>query len=439
MKIESLTLTNFRRFEHLTVDFHDQLTVIVAKNGQGKTTLLDAISIALGPFVGAFDLGKNKGMERTDPRFQRRKELSDNEQIFPALITAEFDGFNGSVYREMNSPKGKTTTKNAKLLSNYGAKLMEQVRALEDVTLPVVAYYGSGRLWNAHKNAKRKAVLSESRTMGYEDCVTAASSFTQVQQWMSKAEYAATQQERDSSYSGYTLREQIDGIQNTVNAVLASEGWYKFHYSITHEELAMSHDDAGILPVSMLSDGVRAMVALVADLAWRCAKLNPHLHENASQQTNGIVLIDEVDMHLHPAWQQKVIQALQQAFPKVQFILTTHSPQVLSTVKKESVRVLSSDLAGNSIASTPVSKTYAHPSNEVMQAVMGTNPVPNINGIELLRSFLVEVELCTDNSQLPELKSRLEDLTQDFGNHDWLTKAKRVLARKEALANAQNS
>jgi predicted ATP-binding protein involved in virulence len=97
----------------------------------------------------------------------------------------------------------------------------------------------------------------------------------------------------------------------------------------------------------MLSDGVRAMVSLTADLVWRCVKLNPNFGEHAAQKTQGIVLIDELDMHLLPSWQQTVIDAITKTFPNIQFIITTHSPQLLSTVPSDCIRIIVDDAVHN--------------------------------------------------------------------------------------------
>ena len=91
------------------------------------------------------------------------------------------------------------------------------------------------------------------------------------------------------------------------------------------------------IPIELLSDGVRNVISLVMDILYRCCKINPQLRENANQ-SKGIVLIDEVDMHLHPEWQQTIIGELRSIFPNIQFIVTTHSPQVLTTVEAESIR-----------------------------------------------------------------------------------------------------
>ncbi|WP_412851411.1 AAA family ATPase [Ectothiorhodospira shaposhnikovii] len=431
MKLDTLTLTNFRRFKSLEVTFHPELTVLAARNGQGKTSVLDAATVALGTFVGAFDLGKSKSIEYRDARYQRLQGRSDNEQVFPVRIEATLDCLNAPVVRELGA-KGRTTVKGAAELTNMGKALMDRVRGLEPVDLPLLAYYSSGRLWNAHKNISRKAVLSTSRTMGYEDCFSSASSFTQVQQWMTKATLAVLQQKSMDAYENYTLPDQIEGIRNTVDKVLKNEGWSGFHYSVQHEELAMTHPDMGVLPVTQLSDGVRAMVSLVADMAWRCAKLNPQMGARAQQETQGIALIDEVDMHLHPEWQQTVIQTLREAFPHIQFVVTTHSPQVLSTIRRENVRVIQSDAEGGATAERPLARTYGEPSNSVLQGVMLVDPQPPVAEKKDLQRLteLVDQGLY-ESGEAKALRSHLEEVLGE--KHAQLQRLQRSIERQKAL------
>ena len=120
------------------------------------------------------------------------------------------------------------------------------------------------------------------------------------------------------------------------------------------------------------------MIGLVADLAHRAALLNPHLGRQASRETSGIVLIDEVDMHLHPEWQQQVLPLLLEAFPLVQFLVTTHSPQVISTVDRRSLRVFRRSDDGAWAAETPHGQTRGVESADVLAAVMGVDPIPQV-------------------------------------------------------------
>ena len=97
------------------------------------------------------------------------------------------------------------------------------------------------------------------------------------------------------------------------------------------------------MPVSVLSDGYRCTISLIADIAYRMALLNPQLLDSVLTETDGIVLIDEIDLHLHPTWQKRVLKDLMDIFPKVQFIVSTHAPEVINSVKSDSVIILKDD------------------------------------------------------------------------------------------------
>lgn len=154
----------------------------------------------------------------------------------------------------------------------------------------------------------------------------------------------------------------------------------------------MIHPDHGELPISMLSDGVRSVISLVADLALRCVRLNPALGEQAPFLTPGVVLIDEVDLHLHPAWQQRIVSSLRQAFPEVQFILTTHSPQVLSTVHSSQIRVVDRDQDGRWQAVAPEAEVKGLESAVALSDVMSVDPVPDLDESRLVRRYTDLIE-----------------------------------------------
>lgn len=123
-----------------------------------------------------------------------------------------------------------------------------------------------------------------------------------------------------------------------------------------------------------LSDGFRSIISMVADLAYRMVRLNPQLGVEATLRTPGLVLIDEVDMHLHPLWQQTVLVDLQKAFPKVQFVVTTHSPQVLSSAPAESIRVL---MWGKQFEGVRhVDFSLGANSNQLLQDIQNVSPRP---------------------------------------------------------------
>ena len=120
------------------------------------------------------------------------------------------------------------------------------------------------------------------------------------------------------------------------------------------------------------------MVALVGDLAHRCARLNPHLSEHAAQETPGVLLIDEVDLHLHPRWQQQVIGLLQRAFPRMQIIVSTHSPQVLTTLRREHIRMVSTDEEGQWSTKEPTHSPLGQETSDALAFIMGADPRPRL-------------------------------------------------------------
>jgi predicted ATP-binding protein involved in virulence len=399
LRIDKLRLENYRCFDVIEVTFDRKLTVLVADNGAGKTSILDAIAVAFGPYIGAFDEATGAHFQPSDIRLERVRQTRSNE-MEPAADGARLTatgkiplgdlGVSGKpvVTSEWsralaNAVKGRTTIKDAKCLIDYGKRLQELVRrAGEPVLLPLLAYYGTGRLWQQKKLTSAK-LPHTSRTVGYTDCLDPASSYKSLVAWFGYWTTNALKEQVAASKAGVPhvegeFDEYIASVGGAVNTCLKSVGWKNISYSLAKEEMVIQRRDAGELAVDLLSDGVRNMIGMVADMAFRATKLNPQLGREAATKTPGIVLIDEVDMHLHPSWQQLVLPSLLEAFPSVQFIVTTHSPQVLSTVKREQIRVIGRDAEGRFVATMPLSASYGEPSGQVLHGVMAVDPQPPV-------------------------------------------------------------
>ncbi|EJT86036.1 ATP-binding protein [Pseudomonas putida S11] len=174
-------------------------------------------------------------------------------------------------------------------------------------------------------------------------------------------------------------RQEIGALWlGVTKAVRLVTGWEIILPKDGKPEILYRQDKSSGLKFSQLGDGVRCMIGLVSDLACRCALLNPHFGQDAPKKTSGVVLIDEIDLHLHPSWQQTIATQIQQAFPEIQFIITTHSPQVLSTVHRKNIRTLSVGTNGKISASKPLRQFYGEPSGDVLQGVMLVDPQPPV-------------------------------------------------------------
>ena len=160
-----------------------------------------------------------------------------------------------------------------------------------------------------------------------------------------------------------------------------------------------------------MSDGVRGVVSLVADLAFRCMRLNSPIGEDAILETRGIVLIDEVDQHLHPGWQQRILQAIRRAFPNIQFIVTTHSPEVLSTVDSPQIRILQD---GKCFAAPP--GALGAESHRLLHDVLGLKDSrPPIQAVEELKEYLALVDQEKwESNRAKELRSILDARYQGY-------------------------
>ncbi|NOQ35487.1 MAG: AAA family ATPase [Methylococcaceae bacterium] len=428
MKLNSLELKNFRCFESINIDFDEQLTVLVAENGAGKTTILDGIAVALGVFVGSFDTGVNKGFKSQDALLSKieaddNRGLTNMEAQYPIVMTAQgiIQDKPETWRRKLTGAKSKTTVAEASSLRSYGKHLQEQVRTPNTkVDLPIVAYYGTGRLWRQIQARESFSKESLSRLFAYHDALEPASSYKEFEKWFrdtARAEYdaivAKVQSHQTINPSDLLPKEAntLKSVREAVNICLKITGWNGLQYDAKSKELVIKDAANRFFAVNQLSDGVKNMLAMTADIAYRCAKLNPHL-TNAHQETEGVVLIDEIDMHLHPKWQQTVLQDLQKSFPKIQFIVTTHSPQVLTTVKAEHIRILSND---NQSVTIPSINTYGEESKVTLEDVLhvSSRPVCSDGKSQRLKEYLQRINQGDiDSSDIIMLRKQLES---DFG------------------------
>lgn len=383
--IRSLTLSRYRSFDAISLNFHPRLTLFSAPNGEGKTAVLDGIAISLRLFVDTLLKKKSSpGFRKEDIQVfvatggsmenylpQEPTKLSANAFVFGRRV---------SWSRELGSDqsKAKTTIKDAKQLSAAARDLLKGIQIpviqssdvpLAPATLPLVSYYGTGRLFSQIKQ-RSSGQTQKSRLLGYRDCLNPNSSYKDFLAWYAPMSSEAQAEQLTALSAGHQAIARLNAVNNTIREVLEPTGWKGVRWDYINKELLAFHSDSRIFPVRLLSDGVRNMLAMTADMVFRCSQLNPHLGDAVATLTPGIVLIDEIDMHLHPEWQQSVLSRLMTVFPEIQFLVSTHSPEVISTFGKEHIRVVK-----HGRVSSPSAQTSGVPSDRVLASVMGVNPV----------------------------------------------------------------
>ena len=412
MQAKRLKLKNFRCYDELDIDFDPELTVIVGENGKGKTAIFDAIAIALEPYLRTFDIKGRillpKDVRRTPVYNEQTQHIESMESRYPTEVTLEGEAFGKPLSCTRRLLENNVPEDNDAELRAIGKTFQQQCEAQEQTLLPALGYYGTQRIWvdsSLLKNFERS--LTE-RTVGYEECLEPSSSYNSFGTWFEHVTKAALEEVQQSAALQRNLLIK-EAIQKAVDICLESTGLHDLYYNFKLKCFVVSHPLTGEMIVDDLSDGFRSVISMVADLAYRMVRLNPQLGERAVLETPGLVLIDEIDMHLHPLWQQTVLLDLQKAFPKVQFIVTTHSPQVLSSVPATSIRVLSWGKQFEGVRRVDFS--LGADSTRILQEIQHVDPRPQcLPVVQDLKQYLELVsEDKWDTEEALALRKRLDD------------------------------
>ncbi len=414
MFIESLTLKNYRCYERMNVKFNPEYSVLVGVNGAGKSTILDGLATALGSYIAGFDGIASNGISQDDAH-RKMYELGSRieaEPQYPVEIeaTCVFGRKNRiSWIRSLHGKDGRTHIREAKDVMDYASGLQQQIRAGDKTAvLPLIAYYGTGRLY-MQKKQKRNASQDTmfTRTSGYTDCLDSASNDKLMMRWFEQMTLLQLQE-------GIRVPE-LDVVKKAMGKCFAGAGQpeniAEFDYKLKTHEMEIVYKKNGTkerLPMKLLSDGLRITISMVADFAYRMDVLNPQLLDNILEETPGVDLIDEVDMHLHPEWQKRIMTDLHYIFPKVQFIVTTHSPSVLANIKKEHILLLE-----DGQIYTPENTSYGRDISAIMSELMKVEVRPE--AVVKLKDEFYRVLSEEDYARAKEL---LDELAEILGDND---------------------
>ena len=418
MKIHTLELRNFRKFEDYTFQFHPDFTVLIGDNASGKSSILDALAVMLGTYIPKYQDGVVRGgINKKDARlriFEKYDQVT-LEQQKPTFLNAQ-----GTLHGKDIEWKRKLGDrgKDARDLILIGEKDSTAVSNGEDVDLPILLYYGTGRLWDVHR--KVPIGKPDSRMVGYRNCLDPKSDHHLFEKWFSQLELSALQNNK-------TI-EVLEAVRDATKMCIPSAK--RFYYDVANGALMIEFEDEGYCLFDNLSDGYRNMVAMVADIAHRAARLNPHLSANAATESSGVVLIDEIDLHLHPQWQRHVVGDLQRAFPNIQFIATTHSPFILQSLDPGKVIDLGIvndespiDLNHNIAAPSPKGEYSSKSIEDIVEDVMGVEVPQRSQRYQEMYSAAIEYYQMlqeakdSDPVKKEKLKQKLDELSAPFSDN----------------------
>ena len=402
MRVVRLELANVRAIEAAEFHFRPGFNLVVGVNGVGKTTVLDALTVCLSDVVrlanahrsrvvrfeagdirvgtGALDVACDieNGEERHGYALHKPRESAaprakqagrPREQVHD---TPEKAGFIGKAPRIAtgNEPEGRPL---AVLFSTNRAAPSERAPA--------------GRAAAGGVGAAFSSALSDRR---FRLCELAA--------WMRVQE--ALKPKRPAA--GRIL----NAMEKAVTRFLPD-----FHNLRVGGEGAsggslLIDKDASTLSVRLLSDGERGVLAMVLDLTRRLAQANPEMKDPAAM-AEAIVLIDEIELHLHPGWQRRIVANLARTFPKCQFIATTHSPQVIGEVEHGRIHII----ADGQVYSP--SRSFGVDSSRVLEEIMDTTP-----RTEDVKALLLEISRTIGDDRYDAARELLVELSRHLGEND---------------------
>lgn len=425
MRLKKVTLNNFRCFEKLEVDLHPRLTVLVGDNGAGKTAVLDGIAIALSPILTY--------LSSANQRLTGRGILDSDFRILPQAQGGYWRNTVDATQLEVETDDGLTwdvrrASRTGKLPANGigQSELKNRLQGVADSyaqpvpqATPVIAYYGAGRGYiEVPRRLHQSKVNYEYPSAALVDALNSYSNFREVLAWFDQEEATELRQNKGAPITDINPSHTLSAVRKAIVELL--RGDYKNpQFTAQHRFVIERKADGTQLLVDQLSQGYQSMLALAMDFSRRLAIANRHANE--VNQASAIMLVDEIDIHLHPTWQQRVLGDLMHAFPNTQFIVTTHSPQVLSTVAREHIRVLQC-IDGKHSADMPGFSPLAHESGDALAKIMGTHREPELAVQDDIRRYEQLVRAGKEQeTDTQALRVHLEQLGYQFHESD-LTK-----------------
>ena len=395
-RFQEIRLDNYRCFDELTLSFEEDTTVIFAENNGGKTAVLAALAMG----IAVFQTGAPKDLEfamKRDPRMRTLDEKGRREPVGPCKVewTADVGDSKSATWSVAAHPTSRRKVSKPEPIFDA----IERIR-VPGKRWPLFAWYGVDRLKRLH-GPRRKVERTGDRWEAYASSLDPNLDEAPLLQWLEDEMVGdSNRKRRDEPERLFHEAVLKTAVQATPRV---EQAWYDPGTRAPMVRFENGHADVW----SELSDGYHAFISLVADIARRAVMLNQFDGNDAPKLVEGIVLIDEIDLHLHPRWQRVALPHLRDAFPKLQFVITTHSPQVLSSVENRHARWL---IDGK--LETPV-LVEGRDTNAILQEHMNTDDRDEKWELELRR-----LHAAIDKGDREAAERIHQDLAERWGDND---------------------
>jgi len=412
MRIDKLELSNFKNFKNLTASFSPGVNLFVGNNRSGKTSLLEGLCVAVGAFFGS--------QEQKLQRVIKFDEIKITEGLRERKATVKAESsYITSWHRSIDSKTRRNDSKYIRTASKYGWRFFKEFEnPKSSLIAPLFAYYSTQRLFkDAHQSKKQTFDFSIGRRNGYIEALEENAIKALLVDWLGKAvTRRATLSIKNISFDDLVLinvEQAIRGLLVDFLELAPDFNLKIYQDAYQNNELYIDFTSEPPLPLTYYADGFRNLLFMVMDMVWRASQLNPWLtFEELKSNIFGVVLIDEVDLHLHPKWQSKVIPHIQTLFPNVQFFITTHSPTVIANFSGGTLYIID-----NNMITVCDEKYFGKEVNYILKAILGS-PIRHVdtqNKLDLLYKMIDEEKSETHfNPLLTELKELIGESDSDI-------------------------
>ncbi len=417
IRILRVDIEDFRGVDRMNLVFSsNQTTVLVGANGCGKTTLLDAAVVLLSHLQSGITRNPRRSHSFTDADIMNGRDGSK------LTMTLQIAGnpIMWSLAHDRGGEPLPADERQGLLGLDEEVKRLHRETEKGDICLPLVVYYPVNRAVHGEAIPRRiKTQHAFEPLEAYDGALVGdRKSFRLFFEWFRGREDLENEfRIHDSTHRDH----QLEAVRRALASLMPGFA----NLRVQRSPLAMVVEKGEwTLYVEQLSDGEKCLLAMTGDLARRLAMANPLMDDPL--QGGGIVLIDEIELHLHPSWQRAVIPALERTFPHCQFVVTTHSPAVVGHVRRESLFLLKPEESG--IRAEHPGVSLGLDANRILLEIMGVDERPHEFKVKLEQIFTLIGE-----GNLEDARREIANLEAQMGSEPELTKATTMIRRKELI------
>ena len=440
--LKNIELFHFRKFDNAVYEFNPRMNVVIGKNASGKTTVLEAATVILGAYLTAFKeyVPSRFGHNISDSDVLKKSlkpvknvAVTASVQQYPCKVTSQFawDKSVETCTRGLEKEGGRTKFIGKNPMRETIEKWERAIKAADgsdaDQIYPLVLYLSSARLWNENRTGEMDRIPG--RTDAYQRCLDPKRGNQTSFEYIKLLGNLASEENDGKPLPAYEVI--MDAVKYSMKEEL--ELGQQVLYSSRYGEIAVKNPDGTVINFSALSDGYRNVIKIVTDIATKMCILNPYLGKDALKKTPGIVVIDELDLSLHPTWQRRIVGILKELFPKVQFICATHSPFIIQSLEPGELITLDSILdevySGQSIEDI---------AEDIMNVPLAQYSEKKVKMYKAAEAYFQALKKASSEKDLQELKEKLDVLSAEYSDNPaynaWMQQ--RYLEKKAGMEEA---